>query len=651
MPFPVILDCSSSPYSCLKPVPIDSVIFQYGFWADYMQTIKQVTIPTQYDLLESTGRLDNFRRINSDMGVPFQGYYFNDSDVYKWLEAACWALASGVDEQTQEQIDDVIHIISAAQDRDGYLNTYFSGEKKGERWLNLRDMHELYCAGHLIQAAVAHFRVTAQENLLTVAVDLADHICRRFFDSGVPATPGHPQVEMAFVELYRTIGDLKYLRMAQSFLDQRGSGLIGGRAYHLDHIPLREMKRLAGHAVRAMYLCCGAADIYLETGESLIKEVLENLWGQLVSKQMYITGGLGSRHQGEAFGDDFELPNARSYAETCAAIGSLMWNWRMLHGCSDDINPEHFQPEVKYADQIEWTLYNAVLPGISLTGQEYHYVNPLETYDLHERQPWFECACCPPNILRLLSSLGGYFYSHTDNNVWIHQYAANIAKIRLRNEREIDLSIETDYPWDGEVQIEISSVINIHSGTGGDTPVAHPMSFGINLRIPTWLEENVPIYINDDLWEVSGIPGSYVHIERQWKVGDKIRCEFPIRTRYLECHPYVHENTGRVAMSRGPLLYCIEAVDNPKIDPREVYLNLDGTYTIQTMKIRSREVTGIQVNARIKKISDYWMNHLYRQNVFQLSENPGNEYKLNTIPYFAWGNRTPGWVQIWLTRA
>jgi DUF1680 family protein len=458
--------------------------------------------------------------------------------------------------------------------------------------------------------------------------------------TGIRATPGHPEIEMALVELFRTTGESKYLDMARSFLDQRGYGLIGGDEYHLDHMPFRELKQLGGHAVRALYLCCGAADIYLETGEITLLETLEKLWDRMVSTQLYISGGVGSRYNGEAFGDEYELPNARSYTETCAAIASFMWNWRMLH-CKGD---------VKYADLMEWILYNAVLPGIGLGGDTYQYVNPLEVNGVHPRQVWFECACCPTNIVRLLASVAGYLISYFGENIWIHQYASYITEISLDNGLGVRFSMQTDYPWDGDIEIEILSIRN-RSGSTFHEKNIESQQFGLILRIPGWLSEKIPIYINNERWHKCGKPGSYLKIHRNWQAGDKIKFKFPMHVRYLESHPYVYENSNRIAISRGPLLYCVEANDNPNITPREISLTIDNDVDIRQLPGLPVNIHGFQFNAAFYKIASQWRSKLY----LEVKSQPSFIYKNNgsmiALPYFAWGNRNDGWMRIWFQRS
>ena len=405
------------------------------------------TLPSQYRHLEETGRLDNFRKASGKMEGRFEGIYFNDSDVYKWLEAAAWSLATDPDEELARMADAAITEIEDAQEPDGYLNTYFTFERAGERWTNF-DLHEMYCAGHLFQAAVAHFHATGSERLLDVAVRFADHICDTFgpeSEGKREAVCGHEEIEMALVELSRVTGNRRYLRQARFFVDARGHGLLGrpygehDPSYSQDHRPLREQDEVVGHAVRALYLYSGATDVYAETGEKALLDALGRLWTNMTTRRMYVSGGLGSRYEGEAFGEDFELPNSRAYTETCAAIGSVMWNWRMLM----------LEGEARYADLIETTLYNAVLPGISRDGQSYFYQNPLADDGQHRRQPWFGCACCPPNVARLLASLPGYLYGISDGRIWVHLYAEGEADIGLGETGVVRVEQRTRYPWDG----------------------------------------------------------------------------------------------------------------------------------------------------------------------------------------------------------
>jgi len=407
-PRAVVVDTTNSPHARLRPVPLDAVSLNDAFWAPRLKINREVTLPSQYKQCEDTGRLDNFRRAAGTKDVPFQGIYFNDSDVYKWLEAVSWSLATHPDKGLAKLLQTAADAIEAAQQDDGYLDTYYMFERANERWSNLKDMHELYCAGHFIQGAVAHYRATGSSQMLDVATKLADLIGSVFAPDKKVQTDGHPEIEMALVELARATGEDKYLKQAEFHVGVRGQGSIGGGVYLQDHVPFRELHEVIGHAVRAIYLSAGATDLFLETGEAAVNTALAHQWDNMTQRRMHVSGGLGARYEGEAFGIDYELPNARAYTETCAAIASVMWNWRMLqhHG------------EARFADVMELALYNGVLSGLSLDGQSYFYQNPLADDGTHRRQEWFGCACCPPNIARLLASLTGYFYSVDNDSVY-----------------------------------------------------------------------------------------------------------------------------------------------------------------------------------------------------------------------------------------
>ena len=631
----VILDTNHSKYTHLMPVDLKTINLDQGFWRDRVSQNLNVTIPNQLRLLETTGRLDNFRRVSGEVRKPFQGYVFNDSDVYKWLEAAAWSLASQPDEQLKKQVDLVISLISNAQDKDGYLNTFFSLDKLRERWMNLQEKHELYCAGHLIQAAIAHHRATGEEKLMSVAIRFADHICTTFGPSQVVGTSGHPEIEMALVELYRETGDQKYLQQADIFIDRRGKGLLGRGEYLLDHIPFRQMDHLVGHAVRALYLCCGATDLVLETGEKQLVQTLEHLWQTMVTQQMYLTGGVGARHEGEALGEPYELPNTRAYAETCAAIANVMWNWRMLQ----------LGGKARYTDLMEWTLYNAVLPGISLDGNSYFYVNPLENDGSHRRQEWFDCACCPPNVARTIAAMTGYMYSLSSEGIWLHLYAASTAGINLQNGRRVTIQQITSYPWDQNVRIKISD-ISI-SSSSASTPEKQAR-FSIFLRIPGWLEGNlIEVKLNGKLTHYHSTPGSYLEIQRQWKPGDTIDLCFPMVARLITSHPAVKENAGRVAITLGPLVYCAEAVDNPGIDISDTILDSTSPIESEFMPGLLGGITRLNVRGSPRQSDSEWNDNLYRPLHSSRAHRQLSHQVISFIPYFAWANRQPGAMSVW----
>ncbi len=631
----VILNTWHSPHARLKPVSIKNVSLEEGFWHSRVRINQSVTLQTQYNLLESTGRLDNFRRVFGEVSKPFQGFVFNDSDVYKWLEAAACTMSYCRDDKLNQLVDTVIRLLVKAQDKDGYLNTYFSLERSGERWTNLREKHELYCAGHLIQAAIAHYRVTGEWKLLNLAIRLADHIYTNFGPSGLEGTSGHPEIEMALIELSRTIGDRKYLELASTFIDRRGYGSLGGGEYLLDHLPLRKMDHLVGHAVRALYLCSGAADLVLESGESELMCVLEKLWTNMVHQQMYVTGGVGARHEGEAFGKPYELPNARAYAESCAAIASLMWNWRMLQNRGD----------ARYADLLEWTLYNAVLPGISLDGKEYFYINPLKDEGEYRRQAWFDCACCPPNISRTIAMLPGYMYSLSEEGIWLHLYAPSRANIELLNGSQVGLQLATSYPWDGGISLQISRISPIGLASDG---ITNAEEFSIFLRLPEWVEnDQVIVKINNELYPHKDGSGKYLEIHRNWYGGDRVNLNLPMNVRYIESHPLIEENNRRIAVSRGPIVYCLETVDNPKGPLSGIQVDMSKQPEEEFQPDLLGGVVQLHLKGRLGAIDTDWSGHLYR--VIRLDKNHAQEHEIEVtyIPYFAWANRTPGAMTIW----
>ncbi len=625
----VVVDTSGRPQTFLRPIPLTSVRISDGFWESRRRINREQTLPSQYEHIEETGRLDNFRRASGKIEVPFRGLYFNDSDVYKWLEAASWSLANDPAPGLERMVDAAITEIADAQESDGYLNTYFTFERANERWTDF-DLHEMYCAGHLIQAAVAHFRATGTRSLLDVAIRFADHICDLFGpeEQGKrPAVDGHEEVEMALVELFRVTGDQRFLRQARFFVDARGHGLLGdpyGRfdpSYSQDHKPFREQDEVVGHAVRALYLYCGAADVYAETGDPGLLEALERLWGNMTTKRMYVSGGLGSRYEGEAFGEDYELPNGRAYTETCAAIAGVMWNWRMLL----------VSGEARYADLMEHTLYNAVLPGLSLDGRRYFYQNPLAADGTHRRQPWFGCACCPPNVARLLASLPGYFYGVSNGALWVHLYAEGAATIDL-GDRSVRITQRTNYPWSGNVEIEV--------GSEGD--------FGLMLRVPSWCELAYTVEVNGEAVDVPLSPGSYAEIRRNWRTGDKVHLKLQMPVRFVECHPHVTENAGCVALMRGPLLYCVEQADHPDLDPRDLVVSAGPMPSVSFEPDLLGGVTALIVRAEAVAPEPAWENRLYRT----VSDHPedlrAEAVELKAVPYYAWANREPGAMHVWL---
>ena len=642
-----VIDTAGRPNAAHRPVPIGVVRFTDDFLAPRLRINRDVTIPSQFQHLEETNRLRNFRRVAGAFDGPFDGIYFNDSDVYKWLEAAASAIAAYPDDDSRdlrEMVDVVVGLIEQAEDDDGYLNTYYSVDRVGERWSNLRDLHELYCAGHFIQAAIALHRATGDERLMTVATRLADLICDTFgpADEGkLEQTDGHEEIEMALIELYRETGVSRYLDQARFFLNVRGRGTIGGSAYHQDATPIRDQSEMVGHAVRAVYLNAGAADLLLEEEDAALRQALDRMWTNMTTRRSYVSGGIGSRWEGEAFGKDFELPNARAYAESCAAIGAIMWAWRMLALRAED--------DTRYADWIEHSLYNAMLPGLSLDGQAYFYQNPLADDGTHRRQAWFGCACCPPNIARVMSQLPGYVYTVTTRrfpesdgqheSIWVHLLANSDATIPLAGGASVGIRQTTRYPWDGEVAIEITDLVET-----GD--------FTLQVRIPGWCQ-GASVAINGEALPPSeAASGQYATIRRVWRVGDVVTLSLPMPPVRIVAHPWVWEDTGRVALRRGPLLYCVEAADHPVGDVRDLVL-ADDTPIIAAWRpdLLPGGVEVLTADAELESPAPAWSGSLYRTvDAVERDRAGRSETTLTAIPYFAWANRGAGPMTVWLRR-
>jgi DUF1680 family protein len=623
----VIVDTTDSPFARLRPIPIADVRLSDPIWEPRRRMTTERTIPEQYELLESSERLANFRRGAGTEDGPFFGRYFNDTDVYKWLEAASWALAMEPDPGLDTLVDSVIETVGAAQQPDGYLDNFYVVGQIEKKWTELTVTHELYCAGHLFQAAVAHYRATGKTSLLDIACRFADLICDTFgpAESGkMPGTDGHEEVELALVELGRATGNRRYIDQALYFLDARGYGLVGGDEYHQDHVPFREATAVVGHAVRQVYLTAGAADIYAETGDDTILAALHRLWDSMTQRRIYVSSGIGSRWEGESFGKDFELPNTRAYTESCAAIGSVMWNWRMLLITGD----------AKYADLIESTLYNAMLPGISLSGDLYFYQNPLSDEGMHRRAPWFDCACCPPNLARTLASISGYVATTSDEGLWLHLYTRSDLDAILPSGEKVRLIQETDYPWDEKVKITVDA----------------DASFSLYLRIPAWCE-SAAVSVNGQPVEESPQPGAYLELARIWQPGDIVEMTLPMPVRLVESHPYLFENAGRVAAFRGPLLYCLEQAGNGGVDPRDVVVPDASSFAIERQPDLLGGVDVLTAIASIRSPAGRWDDQLYQPVSASGAGKISQDMPISLIPYFTWANREPGRMEVWLKRS
>ncbi|MGL4650667.1 MAG: glycoside hydrolase family 127 protein, partial [Caldilineaceae bacterium] len=550
------VDNSQSPHSLWRTLPLSSVRMTEGFWAARRRVNREVSLGHGYAQLEATQTLRNLRIAAGLESGAFTGFWFADSDVYKWLEAAAWELGNSDDANLRAQVESTVALIAAAQQADGYLDSYFQIEKPSERWKDMDHGHELYCAGHLIQAAVALVRADGDSTLMAVALHLVDHIHATFGPGGRDETCGHPEIEMALVELYRTSRDPRHLELAQLLIDRRGRNRMRGHAgygaiYQQDHIPLRAASEVAGHAVRQLYLTTGATDLVLETGDAALLAAMHNLWADMTERKLYVTGGVGSRFDGESFGGPYELPSDTCYCETCAAIASLMWNWRLLLLTGDG----------RFADLFERTLYNGVLASPGLEGCSYLYVNPLlvrggryvrastDTAGGAElsRPAWHSCACCPPNVMRLFSSLQHYVATASPSGVQIHQYAGATLDVELVAGR-VGLRMQTDYPWQGDANLLVDE--------------APATAWRLSLRVPAWAPE-FALTLNGDPLPAPLVEAGYLHLDRVWQAGARVELHLVLAARWLLPHPRVDAVRGSLALLRGPLVYCFEEQDQP----------------------------------------------------------------------------------------
>jgi DUF1680 family protein len=619
----------------LRPVPLGAVTIAGGLWAARRQVNGEVAVPNGHERLTAAGNLDNLRIAAGTKTGDVRGPVFMDSDVYKWLEAAAWEYAR---EPSQELLDaqrEVTALVAAAQQPDGYLDSVVQAREGGRRYRDLVMSHEHYCAGHLFQAAVAQVRCTGDRALLDVAVRLADHLVATFGPDRNRDLDGHPEVEMSLVELYRETGTRDYLELARYFVDARGRGTMAGHgfepAYYSDRVPVREQTTVEGHAVRAVYLAAGAADVAAELGDAELVQALERQYAAMDATKTYLTGGLGSRWDGESFGDPYELPPDRAYAETCAAVGGVQWAWRMLLATGDP----------RYADAAERKLLNGFLAGVSLAGVEYFYVNPLHLRSeavpdeprspAHGRRPWFTVACCPPNIMRTLASLPGYIATTDDDGVQVHQYAAGSLTAAVPGGRA-RITVETDYPWDGLIRVRVD-----------ETPEGE---WTLAVRVPGWAE-GATLRVAGEEQTVAA--GTYVPVRRSWHNGDTVELTLPMTSRFVEAGERIDAVRGCVALERGPLVYAVEQADLPDgvtVDD----LRLDPAAPA-TAEYRPDLLGGVTViTARGRAGTQHIDGWPYRP-AGERGTPEGTDVAVVAVPYYAWANRGIGPMRVWLPRA
>lgn len=618
-----------------------------GLWGERRRINREISVPQAWDRLHEAGNFANLELAAGDGERPYvNDLPFLDSDVHKWLEAIGWTLADpeldadGAPE-LRGRLAETTALLTRVQAEDGYLDSHFQVRFPGERFVQLPWGHELYCAGHLIQAAVAVHRATGDGELLAVARRFADLIVEAFGpgEDQIDGICGHPEIETALVELARETGERSYLTTAGFFVDRRGHGLLGearfGAQYFQDHVPVREAQAVAGHSVRQLYLLAGVADVATETGEAALREAAERLWAEGAATKTYLTGGIGAHHTDEAYGDPYELPSERSYCETCAAIASIMFSWRMLIATG----------EAKYADLLERTLYNGFLAGISLGGDRYIYANPLQVRDDHlaaggdqdyARAPWFRCACCPPNVMRLIASLEHYVALSGADELVLHQHVAGDFAADLATGRG-GVRVSTDYPWRGEITVEIS-----------ETPAA---AWALTLRIPAWAD-SATATINDQATDVRPAEGWW-RITRTWQVGDRVVLTLPVAPRLTAADPRVDAARGCVAIERGPLVYCVESADHPGRRLDDLVLDVAGfrDATESAVTGLGDGVVAVRFPGAVRPRPDtgWWPYRPVTRPGHEVGDGHDAEpLTLTAVPYFTWGNRAPGAMRVWV---
>lgn len=619
------------PEAPIQEVPFTQVHIEDQFWSPRIETNRTVSIPSAFKECEKNGRFDNFALAAGMIQGEHQGdFSFDDTDPYKVIEGASYSLAVKYDPKLDHYLDSVITIIAAAQEPDGYLTTCvtnkctrLSGWWGSSRWEKINS-HELYNSGHLYEAAVAHYRATGKRTLLDVAIKNADLVCQVFGpNEGQKHVPsGHPIIEMALAKLYKVTGDEKYLNMAKYFVEETGRGTDGHRlnAYSQDHKPILQQDEIVGHAVRAGYLYSGVADVAALTHDTAYFHALTRLWENLVSKKLFITGGMGSRPQGEGFGPNYELNNHTNYCETCASIANVYWNYRMFLATG----------EAKYMDVLERALYNGVISGVSLSGDKFFYDNPLESMGEHERQRWFGCACCPGNVTRFMASVSNYVYATQGNDIYVNLYIQGKSEMKTAD-NQVQLVQTTGYPWEGKVSIQVKP--------------EKESEFAVRLRIPGWLQstpvasdlyayttpaEKYTLKVNGSTVKPAEGDG-YATIVRTWKPDDVIELELPMEVRRVKANDQVEDDRGMLAMERGPIVYCLEGIDQPdsvvfnKFIPADA--KIDVTFDANLLKgvmVLSGTAKEVEKDGSIKDVP------------------------FKAVPYSTWNNRGAGQMEVWV---
>lgn len=616
-----------------EPVGFSQVTITDNFWKPKLDKVATATLQACITQTEQkTGRIRNFEKVARKQGEKHEGIYYDDSDVYKAIEAMAYSLKNLPDAAVQQKADEWIDKIAAAQQPDGYLNTYYTLTGLDKRWTDM-ERHEDYCAGHLIEAAVAYYNTTGKRKLLDVAIRFADHIDNTFRVKNRPWVSGHQEIELALMRLYHLTKEERYLKLADWFLDQRGRGYGKGKIwdewknpkYCQDDVPVKQQKEITGHAVRAMYQYTGAADVASVTNDPGYMNAMTTVWEDVVHRNMYLTGGIGSSGHNEGFTDDFDLPNSSAYCETCASVGMVFWNQRMnlLTG------------ESKYIDVLERSLYNGALDGLSLSGDRFFYGNPLSSAGNYGRSEWFGTACCPSNIARLVASLGDYVYGRSENGIWVNLFVASNTTFKF-GKTDVPLQLDTNYPWDGNVKITVSP--------------AKKVAYALHVRIPGWAN-NVPV--PGKLYEftnasnakvevlVNGKPATYqvekgyAVIDRTWQKGDVVEVKLPMDVRQVAARSEVKADQDRIALQRGPLVYCVEGVDNAD-KVWNLLVPAQPTFETKQHQVLDEPVVAIQANLSVVEAAPDGLS---------IQTKPQT---ITAIPYYTWANRGKSTMQVWL---
>lgn len=617
----------------MEGVNFSNVNITDNFWKPKIEKVSTATLNACiYQTEVKTPRIRNFEKVARGKGEKHEGIYYDDSDVYKALEAMAYSLKTHPDKELEKKADEWIDKIAAAQMHDGYLNTYYQLMGIENRWTDM-EKHEDYCAGHLIEAAVAYFNTTGKRKLLDVAVKLANHIDETFRLKDRHWVSGHQEIELALVKLYTTTKDDRYLKLADWFLDQRGRGYGKGTIwdqwkdplYCQDKVPVKEQKEITGHAVRAMYLYTGAADVSANTNDPGYMNAMKTVWEDVVYRNMYVTGGIGSSGSNEGFSQDYDLPNENAYCETCASVGMVFWNQRMNWLTGD----------AKYIDVLERSLYNGALDGLSLSGDRFFYGNPLASTGKHFRKEWFGTACCPSNIARLVASVGDYIYGKSINGIFVNLFIGSNTSFTI-GKTTVPVEMTTNYPWSGNVKMNFSP--------------SSKVGFVMNIRIPGWAKgEAVP----GDLYSFAGnfnkevviklngkkieykVENGYAVIDREWKKGDAVEIELPMDVRRVVSRPEVKQNLNRTALQAGPIVYCIEGADNGgkalnMILPEEARLEAEEMQVLnEKVMVLRGELPVLAIAPDGKSIST-------------------EKKKITAIPYYTWCNRGQNEMQVWI---